>query len=196
MTHFTNDLLEFIEHWLPPSPARVLEVGCGDGALTRHLISAGFETTGIDPDAPEGGPFRRITVEELESAEPFDAAVAVRSLHHVADPRRAVASLHSLISPGGRLVVFEFAVEHLDDAARRWLEDHGLGGELAHDYSDVLRLSELERALTDGFRPLIREPAAYLARELGREDLHEQERAAVADGQLRPVGMKLAYERA
>ncbi|MGI8571329.1 MAG: hypothetical protein ACR2L9_01640 [Solirubrobacteraceae bacterium] len=59
----------------------------------------------------------------------------------------------------------------------------------------MLTLSELDRALTSGFRPLVREPATYLARELGREDLYERERAAVADGQLRPVGMKLAYER-
>jgi len=57
----------------------------------------------------------------------------VRSLHHVTDPGRAVASLHSVIRPGGRLVLLEFVVEHLDEAARRWLRDHGLDGELEYN---------------------------------------------------------------
>ncbi|MDQ6822846.1 MAG: class I SAM-dependent methyltransferase [Actinomycetota bacterium] len=195
MTHLTGDLLEFFERWLPDAPARVLEVGCGDGWLTRYLISAGFEATGIDPDAPDGEPFQRITVEEFRPPQPFDAAIAVCSLHHVADPVRAVVSLHALIRSGGRLVLFEFAVEHLDEAARRWLEENGLGDELDYDYSDVVPLSELERALALGFRPLAREPATYLARFREHEDLHHREWAAIQDGTLQPVGMKLAYER-
>jgi SAM-dependent methyltransferase len=195
MTQFTDDLLEFFEHWLPGAPARVLEVGCGDGSLTRHLISAGFEATGIDPDAPDGEPFQRITVEEFRPPQPFDAAIAVRSLHHVVDPARAVASLHALIRPGGRLVLFEFAVEHLDEAARQWLGENGLGDEVDSDYTGVVPLSELERALTVGFRPLAREPATYLARFRNRQDLEDREWTAVQDGTLRPIGMKLAYER-
>jgi 16S rRNA A1518/A1519 N6-dimethyltransferase RsmA/KsgA/DIM1 with predicted DNA glycosylase/AP lyase activity len=34
--------LEFLERHLPPAPARVLEVGCGDGRLTRALPDRGL----------------------------------------------------------------------------------------------------------------------------------------------------------
>jgi SAM-dependent methyltransferase len=196
LSHLTADLVAFIEHWLPPPPARVLEVGCGEGALTRHLIEARFDAIGVDPKAPPGASFRRAVIEDFESDTPFDAAVAVGSLHHVADPDRAVARLHSLLRPGARLVLFEFDVGHLDNAERSWLADHGLAGELDYDYSDVVGLAQLERALEARFVPLVREPEPYLARELGREELHEAERAAIADGLLRAVGMRLVYERA
>jgi 2-polyprenyl-3-methyl-5-hydroxy-6-metoxy-1,4-benzoquinol methylase len=195
LTHLTHELLDFIERWLPPRPSRVLEIGCGDGALTRRLINAGFDAVGIDPHAPAGDGFQQVRVEQFRSAEPFDAAVAVRSLHHVADPRVAAQRTHALLGPGGRLVISEFVVEHLDDAARRWLEAQGLGGQLDYDYSDVLPISEVERALAAYFRPVLREPNAYLANELEREDLVASELRAIADGRLRPVGMRLVFER-
>jgi SAM-dependent methyltransferase len=195
LSHLGADVLSFIEQWLPPPPARVLEVGCGDGSLTLHLTDAGFDAVGIDPRAPEGDCFQRTTVEAFRSTEPFDGAVAVRSLHHVADLDRAVASLHANLRSGARLVLSEFAVEHLDDAARRWLADHGAAGEFDYDYSDVIPLAQVELAIASRFRRLLREPAAHLAPELGREDLAGPEREAIAEGTLRPIGMRLVYER-
>jgi 2-polyprenyl-3-methyl-5-hydroxy-6-metoxy-1,4-benzoquinol methylase len=195
LSHLTADLLAFIERWLPPPPARVVEVGCGDGSLTLHLLSAGFEMVGIDPHAPEGDCFQRTTIEDFRPTEPFDAAVAVGSLHHVANPERAADSLHSNLRSGARLVLSEFAVEHLDEGARRWLAEHGARGHCDHDYSDVIPLAALERALAARFALLVREPTAHLAHELAREDLVGPEHAAIAEGTLRPVGIRLVYER-
>src|SRR3954454_20358803 len=107
VTHLTADLLGFVEEWLPPAPARVLEVGCGDGAVTRHLIGSGYEVLGIDPGAPEGPAFGRTTLEAFAPDARFDAAVALRSLHHVGDLRAAVDSLVRALRPGARVVVFE-----------------------------------------------------------------------------------------
>src|SRR5919106_1731365 len=84
-THRTPELRRFLEAWLPPPPARVLEVGCGDGALTRELLDRGYAMTAIDPEPPDGEPFVRSTLEDFEAQEPFDAAVAIRSLHHLHD---------------------------------------------------------------------------------------------------------------
>jgi 2-polyprenyl-3-methyl-5-hydroxy-6-metoxy-1,4-benzoquinol methylase len=81
--HLSPALVGFIARWLPTPPARVLDVGCGDGALTRWLRGSGFAAIGVDPEAPAGEGFLRAPLEELPGGERFDAAVAVRSLHHL-----------------------------------------------------------------------------------------------------------------
>lgn len=43
MGHLGPELTGFLAAWLPPVPARVIEIGCGDGALTARLAGAHFE---------------------------------------------------------------------------------------------------------------------------------------------------------
>jgi SAM-dependent methyltransferase len=194
--HTTPELLEFIHRWLPASPARVVEVGCGDGALTRRLGEEGYGALGVDPEAPEGNRFVRSTLEEFRFEAPLDAAVAIRSLHHLHDPARALDNLRALLKPGGRLVAFEFAVEHVDNAALNWLEARGLAHPVQESSLDeVIPLADLRAELEQRFHPLAAEPASYLAREAGREDLVADEEAALRAGLIKPTGMRLAYER-
>ena len=110
---------QFVRSELPPPPARVLEVGCGTGELALALSAGGWRVTAVDPRAPEGGPFVRAAVEELDTAdhEPFDAAVAVLSLHHAGNIGAALDRVRSLLRPGGVFVVDEFRKEHLADRA-------------------------------------------------------------------------------
>ena len=105
---------------LPPPPARVLEVGCGNGRLALALAADGFDVLAVDPKAPSGGIFRQTTIEELGDEGPFDAAVASLSLHHVADLGVAIGRVHSLLRPGGPFVVREFAWDHVDEPTARW----------------------------------------------------------------------------
>jgi SAM-dependent methyltransferase len=194
--HLTPELWDFILRWLPARPARVLDVGCGDGTLTRRLVGEGYDATGLDPEAPREEGYLRDTLEEFRSQATFDAAVAVRSLHHLHDPVRALDNLQGLLRPGGRLIAFEFAVEHVDDAARRWLRGRGLPPPVGESSVDeVIPLSELRVDLDRRFRLLASEPATYLAREADREDLVREEEVATRSGVLRPAGMRLAYER-
>jgi Methyltransferase domain len=96
----------------------VLEIGCGDrGGLVEDLASAGYDAFGVDPRAPEGPRFRQIDFREVD--ETFDAAVAVRVLHHVDPLDEAVAKLASLAPV---LVVDEFAPERIGGAAQDWYE--------------------------------------------------------------------------
>ena len=92
------DLVAFVLSALPPRPARVLEVGCGAGHLARALDAAGYHVLAIDPEAPEGPIFRRTTLEELEGPEPFDAAVASYSLHHIKSLHTAIDRIADLLA--------------------------------------------------------------------------------------------------
>ena len=190
--HLAPDLLDFIHRWLPAPPARVLEVGCGDGWLTTHLGMRGHRAVGIDPEAPEGAAFVATTLERFRAEDPFDAAVAIRSLHHVGDLDVAIDSLHASLRPRGHLVVFEFAVENVDEPARRWEVEAGLPETRTHNLQDVIPLAAVRRALADRFRELAFEPAPYLAREAGREDLLAPELEAIERGEIRPAGARVA----
>ena len=194
--HLTPELWAFILRWLPARPARVLDIGCGDGTSTRRLIREGYDATGLDPEAPREEGYLRDTLEEFRSKATFDAAVAVRSLHHLHDPVLGLDNLQALLRPGGRLVAFEFAVELLDDDARRWLSSEGVAPPVSEPgLNEVIPLGELRAELERRFGVLDSEPATYLAREGGRQDLVGAEEAAVRAGILRPAGVRLAYER-
>ena len=103
-----------------PASARVLEVGCGDGALAVELEAAGYDVLAIDPVAPEGAIFRRVTLEELDEPGPFDAVVASLSLHHVHELDAALERIAALLAPAGVLALDEFAFDRLDEPTADW----------------------------------------------------------------------------
>jgi SAM-dependent methyltransferase len=117
-----STFLDFARAHLPPPPARVLDVGCGQGELTTALAVDGYDVLGIDPLAPEGERFRRILLEDLELDEgPFDAVVASHSLHHVRDLGQALDRIVELLRPAGALVLDEHGWDLADDATLDWL---------------------------------------------------------------------------
>jgi SAM-dependent methyltransferase len=113
-------LYDFARSHLPPPPARVLEIGCGDGELAEALAHAGYSLTAIDPDAPTGAIFRRVTLEDFSDEGRFDAVVASVSLHHLPRLDAAMRKIESLLDPGGVLVVEEFAKERFSGPTARW----------------------------------------------------------------------------
>lgn len=111
---------DFVLAQLPESAMRVLEVGCGAGDLARALSDAGYDVIAIDPEAPEGPPFRRVALEDFGESRPFDAVVANRSLHHIKDLAGALGKIARLLEPNGVLVVNEFAWDRADAATAEW----------------------------------------------------------------------------
>jgi len=103
-----------------PAGGRVLEIGCGDGALARELDAAGFDVLAIDPVAPVGAIFRRVAFEEVDDDGPFDAVVASMSLHHVHDLGAALDRIAGLLGRGGLLLLDEFAFDRLDEPTADW----------------------------------------------------------------------------
>jgi SAM-dependent methyltransferase len=119
---------EFVLGRIGSAPARVLEVGCGEGELARTLSHAGHSVTAIDPRGPERASertpenpvFRRVGIEDLPDPGPFDYVVAVLSLHHVEDLGKALDKVAGLLAAGGALIVVEFAWERLEGATAEW----------------------------------------------------------------------------
>jgi ubiquinone/menaquinone biosynthesis C-methylase UbiE len=90
---------------------KVLDVGCGPGALTAHLLSVGAEVAAIDPSPPFVDAIRtrcpevevcRGTAEELPyDAAAFDAALAQLVVHFMSDPVVAVRQMARVTRRGG-----------------------------------------------------------------------------------------------
>jgi 2-polyprenyl-3-methyl-5-hydroxy-6-metoxy-1,4-benzoquinol methylase len=100
---------------IEPNGARVLDLGCGEGALASSLKSAGAKrVVGIeqDPDAARIARDRLDLVLEgdLEEVMPqleerFDYLVLADVLEHLPDPDRALASSLEYLDQGGRVLV-------------------------------------------------------------------------------------------
>jgi SAM-dependent methyltransferase len=191
-----TDVTAFVRATLPAPPARVLEIGAGDGALAAALASAGYDVVAIDP-ASEAEPVRPVALHELdEPAASFDAAVAVTSLHHVEPLEQSLRRLAELVRGGGRLVIDEFDVEQFDErAARWWLErsEHAADrGELIAGLRDHLHpVARLREALAAHFE--LGEPVRgpYLYRWNMPRDVREAELQAIAAGELPATGARL-----
>lgn len=106
---------------IPPGARRVLDVGCGDGVLSAHLIRAGIpHVIGLDLDGHviERAKTRHagVLVEWQQGdlfgvpfeAGSFDAVVSVATLHHV-PAEQALARFANLVKPGGVVAVVGLA---------------------------------------------------------------------------------------
>lgn len=116
----------FLSSTLPKPPCHVLEVGCGSGAVASRLKESGYAMTGIDLEPESVGSARERGIEAIEGdvrnyrGGPFDAVVFTRSLHHMDAIGEVVERAHSMLKPGGCVVLEEFAVEKMDLETARW----------------------------------------------------------------------------
>jgi len=104
---------------------RVLDVGCGTGALASALAeTAAAKVWGVEPSAemlavakgrvPVGVGLKRSRAEELPFRNAwFDAAVYSLVVHLIDRPR-AFAEAARVLVPGGRIVIATFGQEHFD----------------------------------------------------------------------------------
>ena len=111
----------FVYASLPVAPARVLEIGCGQrGGFVPMMQAAGYQATGVDPEAPPGPSYRQVEFERYAVPGQLDAIVACTSLHHVADLAAVLDLAAQALAPGGRAVIVEWARERFDEATARW----------------------------------------------------------------------------
>lgn len=199
------DLLAFVRANLPLPPARLLEVGAGDGELARALADAGYDVLAIDR-RPTGAGVRSVPLRELdEPSGSFDAALAVTSLHHVEPLEESVSHLADLLRPGAVLVIDEFDVAAFDRrAARWWLQQrHALGATEEASPEQLVgehraHLHPLERvvsALEPRFQLGLPVYGAYLYRWDLDESLRRAEEVAIARAEIPAVGARVLAKR-
>lgn len=198
----------FARAQLPSPPGRLLEIGCGDGQLAVALDADGYDVTAIDPRAPDGPIFRRVTLEAFDDERAFDAVVASLSLHHVENLGVAFNKVASFLRPGGTLVMQEFARERLSGATARWYHEQRIARnegvvpasfdawlhESEHDLADVHPFNELRRELDRLFVERVMEEVAYLYSHRLDDAVEPVERALIEAGAIEATGVLYAGE--
>lgn len=115
-----SDAQVFAEY-LALAGARVLDVGCGAGRMTRLLSKMGGQVTGLDPDQAQLDRARRVeptdeetygagVAQEMPFADAsFDIVVFFNSVHHIPQPAMAtgLAEAHRVLRAGGTLFIAE-----------------------------------------------------------------------------------------
>lgn len=110
-----------------------VDLGCGNGGVTRRLAALGARVVGLDPSeaalgaarAKGGGPDYRLGSAEATGLAAFSADLVVfsKSLHHVSDVEAALAEARRILKPGGRLAVIEPEAPDPFWPVMRWVDD-------------------------------------------------------------------------
>jgi SAM-dependent methyltransferase len=188
------DAIAYVRAALPAPPARVLEIGAGEGGLAKVLRAAGYDVTAIDPKGGDG--VEQVALLDLEAPpRSFDAAVAMVSLHHVVPLGLSLRKLSEVMRHGARLVVDEFDVDALDERASAWwLERNGYDKDpkdhVAEMREHLYSLSQIREELAAWFDLGEPVPGAYFYRWPDRPELRDEEERLIVAGELPAVGRR------
>jgi len=109
---FVADLgLPVLELLAPRPGERILDLGCGDGALTEKLVAMGCRVVGVDGSAEQvraararGIDARVMDGERLTFVDEFDAVFSNAVLHWIKSADEVIAGVWRALRPGGRFV--------------------------------------------------------------------------------------------
>jgi SAM-dependent methyltransferase len=115
---------------------RVLDVGCGEGQVTRCIARLGAAAVGIDPVRSQirvayarGGSacYVQARAEQLPYREAaFDSVVVCMALEHVDPFEPAVGEIARVLAPGGRFLLF-LVHPLLQAPGSGWVDNEGQG---------------------------------------------------------------------
>jgi ubiquinone/menaquinone biosynthesis C-methylase UbiE len=130
---------EYVEQILPLAATelrgarRVLDIGCGDGQISRLIAEAGAEVVGVDPtwnqisvahSRADGPRYLSAAADRLPFVEAsFDSIVACLVFEHIDAVDAAIAEVARVLEPGG---LFCFFLNHplLQTPDSGWIDDH------------------------------------------------------------------------
>jgi trans-aconitate methyltransferase len=122
----------------PQAGEHVLDLGCGEGALTQRLVEAGCTVVGVDAaeamiEAARGRGLdaRLADGQRLAFREEFEGVFSNAALHWMLDPDAVIGGVRRALKPGGRFVG-EFGghgnVAMIVEALQGVLARHGVDG--------------------------------------------------------------------
>jgi len=134
---FVSDLGESLIDLLQPKPGEaILDLGCGDGALTEKIAAAGCAVIGVDSSREflEAARARGLAValmdgHRLALKRRFDAAFSNAALHWMKRPEKVVEGGSFWLKPAGRFVGAlggEGNVQTIRRALHAGLAKHGI----------------------------------------------------------------------
>jgi trans-aconitate methyltransferase len=109
---FVADLAGGVVELLAPRAGKtILDLGCGDGALTEKIAAAGAAVTGVDasPAMVAAARVRGLKVDEASADAmgyegEFDAVFSNAALHWMPNAEAVIAGVWRALKPGGRFV--------------------------------------------------------------------------------------------
>ncbi|HVO25794.1 MAG TPA: methyltransferase domain-containing protein [Candidatus Margulisiibacteriota bacterium] len=109
---FVSDLgMAVVALLAPQAGEHLLDVGCGDGALTEKFVALGCTVVGVDGSAPQiaaararGLDCRVMDAEQLAFVGEFDAVFSNAALHWMKRADAVIAGVWRALKPGGRFV--------------------------------------------------------------------------------------------
>lgn len=104
---------KLVEKMTGKSSGKILDIGCGTGAFLSIMREAGWQITGLEPDATARQKAKELYQLEIESAEnffslpekTFDAITMWHVLEHVHQLHNYIAQAKKLLKPGGKLFI-------------------------------------------------------------------------------------------
>jgi SAM-dependent methyltransferase len=93
----------------PKAGERILDIGCGEGTLTRKIMERGADVLGVD-NSPEMVRFARekgvdavlMDAADMPFVAEFDAAFSNATLHWILEKEQAARAIFRALKPGGR----------------------------------------------------------------------------------------------
>jgi trans-aconitate methyltransferase len=109
---FVSDFGVPVLELLAPQPGeRILDLGCGDGALTERIAATGARVTGVDGSEEfiEAARARGLDAHVMDGQQltyhaAFDAVFSNAALHWMHDADAVLAGVHRALVPGGRFI--------------------------------------------------------------------------------------------
>lgn len=128
-------ILPLVARWLGDA-RRVLDIGCGEGQVARHLAALGVEMIGVDPTTTQiavaharaGGPrYAEARADALPCRDgAFDAVLLCLALEHVDAFEAAINEVSRTLEPGGRFVLL-LGHPLLQAPGGAWIDDRTVG---------------------------------------------------------------------
>jgi SAM-dependent methyltransferase len=139
---FVTDLGAPVLELLAPKPGEhILDVGCGDGILTKKIADLGCSVVGVDSSAQFVTSARKLgltvvktSASEMDFGPSFDAVFSNAALHWMRNPEAVISGAFRALRPNGRFVA-EFGghgcVAKIKKALVAALNRRGLDGKAA-----------------------------------------------------------------